>query len=192
LAYTDGFDAAGAAEGVLAKWTDFPNVQSATAPAWTLLAKATKTLLADTAALTGDQYLYLFHLLMALASGDAESARLADNIMKTDAPSDEYPKEIFINQLVYLILMNLGDPLGRAEPHAQLQQFVSDYSGVLGSSNAGKLIAASLDHYRKLLQADSAYPLQDSFAAKYVSFSQRQSDTGGALDAARAKVPMPT
>ncbi|SDR44405.1 hypothetical protein SAMN05519103_03205 [Rhizobiales bacterium GAS113] len=191
LAYTDGFDAVGSAEGVLAKWTDFPNVQTATAAAWTLLVKATKTLLADTSALTGDQYFFLFHLLIALASGDTESERLAYNIMKTDAPSGEYPKEILINQLIYLILMNLGDPLGKAEPHAQLQQFVSDYAGVLGSSNAGKLVAASLDHYRKLLQADSAYPLQDSFAAKYVGFSQRQSDTGDALDAARPKVPIP-
>jgi hypothetical protein len=57
LAITEGYDAINAAEAVLSKWTDFPAVQAATAPAWggTLTDEA-KALLRDSSALSGDQY----------------------------------------------------------------------------------------------------------------------------------------
>jgi hypothetical protein len=189
LAITDGNDAVNAAEGVLAKWTDFPAVQAATAPAWggTLTDEA-KALLRDSSALSGDQYFFLLHLLIALACGDADSARLAHTIAYAHAPSKEYDKDFFINQLIYLVLMNLADPLGSANTHAQLQQFVSDCAGILPASDAGKLIATALAPQVKILQADTSYPLQDAYAAIDAQFYARKTDTADALDAARKTI----
>lgn len=191
LAITEGYDAISAAEGVLAKWTDFPDVQAATASAWAILTKAANALLGDTSSLTGDQYFFLLHLLVALGCGDADSARLANQVASTHAPSAEYEKEFFINQLIYLVLMNLADPLGSANTHAQLQQFVSDCAGILPASDAGKLIATVLARQAKILQADASYPLVDPFAVIDAQFPKRQADTADALDQARKTIPRP-
>jgi hypothetical protein len=188
LAITEGYDAINAAEGVLSKWTDFPAVQTATAPAWAILTKEANALLGDPSALTGDQYFFLLHLLIALACGDADSAGLAHTIASAHVPSKEYAKDFFINQLIYLVLMNLADPLGSANTHAQLQQFVSDCAGILPASDAGKLIATALAPQAKILQADTSYPLQDAYAAIDAQFYARKTDTGDALDAARQTI----
>ncbi|MEY2499417.1 MAG: hypothetical protein QOD12_2973 [Verrucomicrobiota bacterium] len=188
VAWTDGSTAAAFADQILARWADFPDVQTATAPVWAAQTDATKALLRE-ATLTAGQYFFLLNLLLALATGDGNSQALARKIAEADAPSKEFANSNFSDQLIYLVLMDRANPLGDyAWANPQLQQFLNDISNtVTGSDLTSQAIKAALTRNLKILHSDPSYPMQDPYAPS-VGLDSRLSHTLDALDAARAKL----
>jgi hypothetical protein len=166
-------------------WTDFNKVQTNTAGVWKLQMQTASSLL-QPASLTGDAYFFLLHLLIALATGDTACLSLVQHIINAATNSPEYPNDTFINQLVYLSLMHLADPLGPfGWNNQQLQGGFKDLDGsILGQDPASVAVRKSIEAHRKILYSDSAYPMQDPYSPD-VGFSQRKTDTLFALDQAR-------
>lgn len=166
-------------------WTDFNKVQTNTVGVWKAQAQTATTMLAAEK-LTADAYFFLLHLLVALAVGDTASQALAQRVTAAIASSLEYPNDTFLNQLVYLALMYLADPLGAfGWDNQQLQAFVSALAGaVLGQDPVSTAIKMSLETHGKLLHSASSYPMLDPYAPS-VAFTQRKTDTLFALDKAR-------
>lgn len=137
--------------------------------------------------LSADVYFFLLHLLIALGTSDAKSQQLAQRVVSASATSQEYPNDTFVNQLVYLVLMYLADPLGNfAWTNAQLIAETTQLSGAIGGQDpASQAIRDSLARHRRVLQTDASYPLQDPYSPA-IGFTQRQTDTLFALDKARA------
>jgi hypothetical protein len=144
------------------------------------------TILLQPATLPADAYYFLVHLLIALPTGNPADQHLAQRLVSASATSPEYPNDTFANQLVYLVLLYLADPLGPyGWPNAQLQAALHDLEGViLASDPASTAIKASLAQHGKVLIADAAYPMQDPYCPS-VGFSRRKTDTLFALDKAR-------
>jgi hypothetical protein len=106
-------------------------------------------------------------------------------ISKTKAPTDAYPEETFINQLIYLVLMYLADP---REPdtkykwnNGQLQGFVRDLRSLINTGPSGSAaIAKSLDLQLHILNVVDSYPLMDP--ESNLPLSARKADTRAALN----------
>jgi hypothetical protein len=147
---------------------------------------AAVTALLEPATLSGDDYFFLLHLLVALGTSTASDQRLAQQIVDAVANSQEYPNDTFINQLVYLTLMYLADPLGKfAWTNAQLQAQMDLMAGVITSRDpASQAIHTSLLQHQRVLQTDASYPMQDPYSPA-IGFTERKTDTLAALDAAR-------
>ncbi len=139
--------------------------------------------------LAAGAYFFLLHLLIALPTGATAAQQLAEQIVSAPASSQEYPNDTFINQLVYLSLLYLADPLGQyGWDNAQLQTAVQNLAGViLATDPASTAIKASLAQHGKVLYSDSAYPMQDPYSPN-IGFTQRQTDTLFALDKARQTI----
>ncbi len=186
LGWSDGLAAAAFAQQILNGWTDFPKLQQTTADVWTAQLETAHALL-RAPDLTAEDYFFLLHLLFALTTGDLPTRHLAETIAQTDAPSRALPNENFINQLIYLVLMMLADPFGsRAWPSPKLQQLIANLQGMaVGTDDASRLIQTGLDSFAKKLTV-AGYPVQDPFVSG--NLGDRQSDTLGALDAARKTI----
>ncbi|HEU5328006.1 MAG TPA: hypothetical protein VFU78_07930 [Thermomicrobiales bacterium] len=172
-------------QSVLANWSDFAQVAVTTAPMWQAQ-QSTMTALLQQTALTADAYFFLLHLLIALPTGATSAQQLAQRIVSASATSQEYPNDTFINQLVYLAMLYLADPLGAyGWNNAQLQAVLQALEGaILASDSASAAIKGSLVQHGKVLYSDSAYPMQDPYSPN-IGFTQRKSDTLFALDKAR-------
>lgn len=144
------------------------------------------TALLQPATLTADAYFLLLHLLIALGTSTPADQRLAQNVVTAIATSPEYPNDTFGNQLVYLSLMHLNDPMGPfGWSNAQLLDEMALLGGLIASPDpASQALRTSLDNHRRLLQSDTAYPMQDPYSPS-VGFPQRLTDTLFALDRAR-------
>ena len=173
---------------VSSDWTDFDKVKKNTAGAWTSQKQLTSSLL-QAATLTADSYFFFLHLLIALATGDAASQSLAQQIVSASASSVEYPNDTFINQLVYLTLQYLADPMGSyGWGNAQLQSFLKDLESVsLGNDPGSTALKTRLTQHGKVLKSDASYPMTDPYNTTK-GFNQRKTDTLAALDKARAAV----
>ncbi|MGN6675676.1 MAG: hypothetical protein ACTHMA_20475 [Thermomicrobiales bacterium] len=172
------------AQTVLNGWTAFPPIAQKTAAIGQGQQAAMTALLARTT-LDADTYFFLLHLLIALATGATAAQQLAQRIVSAIATSQEYPNDTFINQLVYLVLLYLADPLGAyAWNNAQLQATLRDLEGViLATDPASTAIKASLVQHGKVLNSDASYPMHDPYTS--IGFTQRKTDTMFALDKAR-------
>src|SRR5690349_5544490 len=107
-------------------WTDVEQVKVGVASVWAAQAHEVRALL-QPATLTADTYFFLLHLLVGLLTGDTATAALVEQLVSAIATSQEYPNDTFINQLIYLALMYLGDPLGPyGWSNAQLQMALAD------------------------------------------------------------------
>jgi hypothetical protein len=123
------------------------------------------------------------------AQSQAAAQQLAQQIVSAPASSQEYPNDTFINQLIYLALMYLGDPLGPyGWSNAQLQMALADITSVVANVGpAAPLILTSLAQHQKLLYAAASYPLVDPYNPG-IGVTQRKTDTLAALDKARASL----
>ena len=170
-----------------ANWTNSGTfVQNlASANLWTAQSQ-TATALLQPPTLPADAYFFLLHLLMTLPTGASAAQQLAQQIVSASASSQEYPNDTFINQLVYLTLMYLADPLGNfAWTNAQLIAETTLLGGAITRPDpASQAIRASLARHQRVLQTDASYPLQDPYSPA-IGFTQRQTDTLFALDKAR-------
>jgi hypothetical protein len=172
----------------LTSWpSSTPHIIQQLAPVWAAQKQDVLALLAaDT--LTAEEYFFLLYLLPALVTGDAASQQLAARIVSAPAESPEYPNDAFGNQLVYLALMYLADPLGPfGWPNQQLQAALKDLGSVITQGDpASVALRTSLGQHEKILVSDTAYPMQDPYTN--VDFTQRKTDTLFALDKARASL----
>jgi hypothetical protein len=125
--------------------------------------------------------------LIALATGDTPCQSLALQIVNAATDSPEYPNDIFINQLVYLTLLYLADPMGSyGWNNAQLQSILRDVQSViLANDPASAAIKSSLTQHGKVLNSDASYPMTDPYNPN-IGFNQRKTDTLFALEKARA------
>jgi hypothetical protein len=172
------------AQTVLNGWTAFPPIaQKATAIGQGQRDAVTALLKQDT--LDAGTYFHFLHLLIAVVTGDTKAQQLARRIVSAVADSPEYPNDTFVNQLVYLALLYLADPLGAyGWNNAQLQGALRDLQGaILAADPASTAIQASLVQHGKVLNADASYPMQDPYSS--IGFTQRKTDTLFALDKAR-------
>ncbi|MGN6673720.1 MAG: hypothetical protein ACTHMA_10485 [Thermomicrobiales bacterium] len=169
-------------------WTDVEQVKAGVASVWAAQVGEVRVLL-QPATLTADTYFFLLHVLVGLLTGDTATATLVEQLVSAVATSQEYPNDTFINQLIYLALMYLGDPLGPyGWNNAQLQTALTDISSVVANVGpAAPLILTSLAQHQKLLYAAASYPLVDPYNPG-IGFTQRKTDTLAALDKARASL----
>ena len=168
-------------------WTDSGQfVQNLIATAIWQQQSAAVTALLQPATLNGDAYFFLLHLLAALGTSTPSDQRLAQQIVSAVATSQEYPNDTFINQLVYSTLMYLNDPSGNfAWTNAQLQTQVDLLAGAItGPDPASQSIRTSLLQHKRVLQTDTAYPMQDPYCPA-IGLPERETDTLHALDTAR-------
>ena len=116
--------------------------------------------------------------------------RLAAKILTASASSPEYPNDIFANQLVYLMLITLADPLGNYSwPNAMLQSMVQPLIPAIQHDDpASVALKESLTHHLKVLVSDASYPTQDMYNPN-IGFTTRQTDTLAALNRAWATLP---
>jgi hypothetical protein len=173
---------------VLSNWSDCGRVFTAMAAVWRSQQDTVAAMLAPQT-LDGSQYFYLLHLLIAVASGTAAMRGFANRIVgfRTDPDAPEYPNDVFINQLVYAVLLECADPNGDfVLNNLDLQWLMTELAGcITAPDDCSQAIKASLQRHRKVLFADSAYPMQDpEYPA--VGFGTRKADTLNVLDKARA------
>jgi hypothetical protein len=168
------------------KWTDVAQLKTAVAPVWQAQSTLTASLVQQSS-LAADAYFFLLHLLISLGTSNTNDQQLAQKIVILATTSVEYPNDTFINQLVYLTLMYLADPLGDyGWNHAQLQALVQDLqSAIVAKDPASTAIKTSLGQQAKVLYSASSYPMVDPYCPS-IGFSQRKTDTLFALDKARA------
>lgn len=169
---------------VLNGWKSFSAIASQTTSIWQSQHNVVTSLLTPVS-VTADTYFFLLHLLIALATGSSSDQQLAQKIVNAEASSHEYPNDTFINQLVYLSLLYLADPLGAyGWNNAQLQSALQDLENViLVTDPASTAIKTSLVQHGKVLNSDASYPMQDPYTS--IGFNQRKTDTLFALDQAR-------
>ncbi len=173
-------------QGVLDGWTDFPKVIATTSPVWQAQATALANLIGSSDPLTSADYFFLLHLLIAVSTGTQQDQSSVDKVVSAVASSMEYPNDSVGNQLIYLALMYLANPLGDfAWNNGQLQRFLSDTENAIKSSSAGaQALKTSMAKHLKILVVDAAYPMQDPYNPN-IGFNTRISDTLNALEAAR-------
>ena len=129
------------------------------------------------------------HLLISLGTSNTKDQQFAQKIVSLATTSIEYPNDIFINQLVYLTLMYLADPLGDyGWNNAQLQALLQDLqSTIMANDPASTAIKTSLGQQAKVLHSASSYPMVDPYCPG-ISFNVRKTDTLAALDNARSGI----
>jgi hypothetical protein len=169
-------------------WSDFGRVQTTSYGLWQAEIGLLKALL-QPATLDADAYFFVLHLLAGIVSGHPDAQQLAARIVAAPTTSPEYGPDTFINQVMYLILIFLVDPLGMFHyDNAALQQFVASLAAVVTLKDPASIaIRQSLATQAQRLQADATYPMQDSNAPN-VTLAQRRLDTLAALDQARASL----
>jgi hypothetical protein len=167
------------------RWTEVSTVSHVVGTIGEAQAAAVHALLTG-GALSPDSALFLPYLLLGVITSVTDQ-RLAAKILSVSASSPEYPNDTFANQLVYLMLMTLADPLGNfAWPNAALQSTVqSMIAAIQHDDPASVALKRSLTSHLKVLVVDSAYPTQDLYNPN-ISFPVRQTDTLAALNRAWA------
>ncbi|NIM48647.1 MAG: hypothetical protein GTO22_05215 [Gemmatimonadales bacterium] len=169
---------------VLQKYCDFKKIRTASVPMWGALCKA----IFESEVLDPAVYHLLLHLLIALSSGDAESRAFVRKVVYIDADSPAHPNDVFINQLVYLLLLDRVDPAGYAWTNDKLQGELKELTKAIhGDAPAATAIRTGLAQHLTILQADSAYPMQDPYSPS-IGFTQRKTDALAALDRARGRL----
>ena len=166
----------------LAKWTNASAVRTQTAALWTSQSSTLANLLAQPS-LDASDYLFVLHLAIAMGTGTAaDQAKLAA-IMTAETDSVENPNDNFADQLVYLLLMSLGDPRGGfGWTNAQLRTWAQKLIGVIQSPDRGSsAILTALQQQSKVLTSDASYPLQDPYNPG-IGFTTRMTDTLYALN----------
>jgi len=173
---------------VLNAWKGFPTIVGETIAVNQEQHTTATSLLRETQ-LTADDYFYLLHLLIAVPNGDQSARQLAQKIADLRTTSLEYPNDTFVNQLVYVTLLHLSDPLGSyGWNNVQLQKALQDLEGViLALDPLSTAIKTGLIQSGKVLNSDDSYPMQDPYCPN-VGFTQRKSDTLAALDKARTTI----
>ncbi|HZV71085.1 MAG TPA: hypothetical protein VFG10_16135 [Saprospiraceae bacterium] len=136
--------------------------------------------------LSPDSYFFLLHLIIGLATSNTVDHQRATKIVKCITSSNEYPNDAFINQLMYMILMILIDPIGTYRfNHDQLKAAMNDLlSAITSTDETSKMIIQSIQNSLAILNADPSYPMQDPYNPS-IGFNTRKADTLEALDGAR-------
>jgi hypothetical protein len=139
--------------------------------------------------LTADNYFFILHLLIGLCTSIAADKALALTVVSEKADSQEYENDTFINQLLYLSLMYMGDPKGSFKFNsAMLQSILKDTLAIIKSTDdASKAIKDSIEGSIALLNSDASYPMQDLYNPS-IGFNTRKADTLAALEEARIKI----
>jgi hypothetical protein len=137
--------------------------------------------------LTPGTALGLPYLLLGMGTSVAADQRLAATILSASAPSPEYPNDTFANQLVYLMLMTLADPMGDfGWPNATLQSTLQSLIAAIQQGDpASVALKQSLTNHLKVLVSDASYPMTDPYNPA-TGFTTRQTDTLAALNRAWA------
>jgi len=145
-----------------------------------------KTLIKSTDTLTANTFLFIFHMLIGLCMLSTADQTQAEKLVNTKTPSDSYPNDIFINQLVYMVLMALINPIGKYKWNAeQIKNFLNDILGIIkGDDVASKAIVAAIKESLAIMNADRSYPMHDPNNPD-IGFRVRMSDTLNALNEAR-------
>ncbi len=169
-----------------ANWTDSGNFLTAiyAKALWQEQSQLVTTMIGQRS-LSGPEYLLFFYLLIALSTADSTQQQKASTILNTPTSSPEYANDIFINQLVFANLMLWADPLGSfGYNNTQLQALLDQIAqSIVVSSEPAKAIQQSISTHLKILNSDSAYPMQDPYNPS-IGFNTRKADTLAALDTA--------
>lgn len=170
---------------VLNDSAEFPRIIAKTKTVWKSQLLVLSLLLREKSCAV-DCYPFLSFLLLALVAGSPVEQTLAQEIVNAPTASREHPNDLFINQLLYLTLLDWIDPLGSYRWNSsQLKQALVDLQNViLLNDPASTVIRTTLKRYENIIRADPGYPLHDPYNAA-VGFAQRKADTLQALDEAR-------
>ncbi len=130
----------------------------------------------------------MLYLLIGLVTGTSASSARARRLISSVCASPEYPNDVCANQLVYSVLLTLGDPAGSwGMDNGQLRSVLEDLRGpLLGKDPGSVALRDGLAKHHRILVSDAAYPLQDPYTE--TPFPQRQTDTLFALDASRRRL----
>jgi len=137
--------------------------------------------------LNPDEYLFIFHLMISLCTATAADRAMVLTIVKEPANSIEYENETFINQLLYLSLMHMGNPKGDIKySNPEMLDMLKDLLALIRSTDeASIIIKASIEMNINMLHATASYPMVDIYNPEK-SFNTRFTDTLAALEDARA------
>jgi len=147
-------------------------------------AKVTELLLLKP--MTEDIYFYLLHLLIGLGTTGKGDQIMAQQIVSTTATSDEYPNDIFINQLLYMAVLHMADPNG---PYKFSRDQISDMlrrtrDCIHSKDDASAAIMAAVEYQMAIVNADTSYPWTDPYNPT-VDLNTRIANALAALDDAR-------
>jgi len=182
----DKYAPARAAEAKLIKWGGENNVpRKAIEPMEALLKDTVKVMMKESS-LSVDSHLLLLHLLICLANSNGDDRNMAARIVNLRTDSMEYQNDIFINQLIYLVLISLIDPKGiykqKNEKIISKMEEIRNY--IVRTDGAAQAIKQSISESIDMLNADPSFPMQDANNPN-IQFSSRKTDTLEALDVAR-------
>jgi hypothetical protein len=136
-----------------------------------------------------DVYFFIFYWLITLCVGNDADQKMALAIAKSPSSSIEYDDDIFINQLLYLSLMYLGNPRGdfRFDNGGRQKVLTDLLAAMRGTDEATVLIKNSINNSLNRLRANNSYPMQDTCNPN-LGFNVRFTDTLAALEDGRRLV----
>jgi len=136
-------------------------------------------------------YFYLLHLLIGLGTIGINDQIIAQQIVSTIATSDEFPHDIFINQLLYMALLHMADPNG---PYKFSRDQIFDMlrrtrDCIHSTDDASAAIKAAVEHQMAIVNADTSYPWTDPYNPT-VDLNTRLANALAALDDARKNMKL--
>ena len=136
-----------------------------------------------------DVYFFIFNWLVTLCAGNDADQKMALAIAKCPSSSFEYDNDTFINQLLYLALMHLGNPRGDFRfDNGGRQKVLTDLFAVIrGTDEATTIIKNSINNSLNRLRTNNSYPMQDT-SNPDLGFNIRFTDTLAALEDGRRAV----
>ncbi len=164
------------------KWTDAAKLKAHAVSLWEAQSQFVKNLLTE-ASLQADDCVSLLSILSVLANSPSDDHRhSAFQIANLNTDSPEYPNDIFINQLVYYVLMEWIDPRGGYQwTHEQIKNEMQKLIlAVPHHDPASELMRNTFEVQAAVLKASPSYPMFDPYNAS-TNFAERKTDTLFAL-----------
>ena len=130
-----------------------------------------------------DQCVFLLYLMIGLDTGSKAHQDAVNTITSASCSSREKRNSTFANNLIYLILMILANPLGHyAQSNTEIQKLINDLIELIVSTTPGsKAIKDALGVEAKILKASNGYPMSDPYNPE-TGFNTRMSDVLDALN----------
>jgi len=148
-----------------------------------------KDLIKSNEVYNAEAYFFIFHWLLCFCTGNAGDQKLALDLISSPASSPEYDNDTFINQLIYLSLMHLGNPNGGFrfgnETRQNFLRLLLDL--IKTTDDASKIIKASMNTNLDILRSDNAYPMEDMYNPG-IDLDTRIAHTVAALEVGRRTI----
>ena len=138
-----------------------------------------------------DIYFYLLHLLIGLGTTGKNDQTMAQHIVSTTASSDEYPNDIFINQLLYMALLRMADPNGtyKYDRDHIFDMLRRTRDCIHSKDEASSAIKTTVEQQMAIINADTSYPWTDPYNPT-VDLNTRLANALTALDEARKNMKL--